>query len=123
MRLQELTEEHVESMVAWLLFGARRRGGQAGTGLRPSTAQGVLSRLKEARGRAVVRKLVHVNVAEYVKIPRRARKEDKRTNKRPAPWNVVEAKDFLLGIKNERLFAPLIFSLMGLCPAEVAGLR
>ncbi|MFF1647725.1 tyrosine-type recombinase/integrase [Streptomyces sp. NPDC058240] len=26
-------------MVAWLLVGARRRGGQAGTGLRPSTAQ------------------------------------------------------------------------------------
>ncbi|MFF2331486.1 MULTISPECIES: tyrosine-type recombinase/integrase [unclassified Streptomyces] len=123
MRLQELTEEHVESMVAWLLVGARRRGGQAGTGLRPSTAQGVLSRLKEALGRAVVRKLVHANVAVYVKIPRRARKEDKRTNKRPAPWNVVEVKDFLLGIKDERLFAPLILSLMGLRAAEVAGLR
>ncbi|MFH8475834.1 tyrosine-type recombinase/integrase [Streptomyces sp. NPDC018000] len=39
MRLQELTGEHVESMVTWLLVGTRRRGGQAGTGLRPSTAQ------------------------------------------------------------------------------------
>lgn len=123
MHLQELTEEHVESMVAWLLVGARRRGGQAGTGLRPSTAQGVLSRLKEALGRAVARKLVHANVAEYVKIPRRARREDKRTNKRPAPWNVVEVKDFLLGIKDERLFAPLILGLIGLRPAEIAGLR
>ncbi|WP_405682589.1 phage integrase SAM-like domain-containing protein [Streptomyces sp. NBC_01238] len=61
MRLQELTEEHVEFIVAWLLVGARRRGGQASTGLRPSTAQGVLSRLKEALGRAVVRKLVHAD--------------------------------------------------------------
>ncbi|MCX4785230.1 site-specific integrase [Streptomyces sp. NBC_01221] len=97
MRLQELTEEHVEFMVAWLLVGARRRGGQAGTGLRPSTAQGVLSRLKEALGRAVVRKLVHADVAQV--------------------------KDFLLGIKDERLFAPLTLSLMGLRPAELPGLR
>ncbi|MEV4033465.1 site-specific integrase [Streptomyces umbrinus] len=123
LRLQELTEDHVESMVAWLLVAARRRGGTPGTGLRTSTAEGVLGRLKEALGRARVRKLVHDNVAQYVRIPRRARKQDKRDHPRPKPWNVVEVKDFLLGIKGDRLFAPMMLSLMGLRPAEVAGLR
>jgi integrase len=123
LRVQELTEGHIESMVAWLLVAARRRGGKAGTGIRPSTAQGVLSRLKEALGWAVVRKFVHASVAQYVDIPRKAWKEDRRTNKRPAPWNVIEVKDFLVGIRDDRLFAPLMLSLMGLRPAEVAGLR
>lgn len=40
LRLQERTEEHVKSMVAWLLVSARRRGGRAGTGLRTTTADG-----------------------------------------------------------------------------------
>ncbi|MEV6833572.1 tyrosine-type recombinase/integrase [Streptomyces sp. NPDC051133] len=123
LRLQELTEDEVESMVAWLLVAARRRGGKVGTGLRPSTAEGVLARLKEALGWAVVRKYVHANVAQYVQVPRKAWKEDRRTNQREKPWNVVEVKDFLLGMRTDRLFAPLMLSLMGLRPAEVAGLR
>lgn len=121
--VQALTEDEVDSMVAWLLVAARRRGGKVGTGIRPTTAQGVLSRLKEALGWAVVRKLVHANVAQYVQIPRKAWKEDRRANQRAKPWNVVEVKDFLLGIRDDRLFAPLMLSLMGLRPAEVAGLR
>ncbi|WP_329143168.1 site-specific integrase [Streptomyces sp. NBC_01456] len=123
LRVQQLTEDEVESMVAWLLVAARRRGGKAGSGLRPSTASGVLARLKESLGWAVVRKLVHANVAEYVQIPRKAWKEDRRTNRRPKPWNVVEVKEFLMGIRGDRLFAVLLLSLMGLRPAEVAGLR
>ncbi|NUV60646.1 tyrosine-type recombinase/integrase [Streptomyces sp. CAI-85] len=123
IRVQELTDDDVESMVAWLLVGARRRGGKPGTGIRPSTAQGVLARLREALGWAVVRKYVHANVALYVQIPRRAWKEDRRANRRVQPWNVVEVKDFLIGIREDRLFAPLMLCLMGLRPAEVAGLR
>ncbi|MFD0417281.1 tyrosine-type recombinase/integrase [Streptomyces sp. NPDC127108] len=123
IRVQELEEDHVDSMVAWLLVAARRRGGKAGTGLAPSTTEGVLGRFKEALGWAVVRKLVHANVAQYVQLPRKAWKEHRRANKRPAPWNVVEVKDFLLGIRDDRIFAPLMLSLMGLRPAEVAGLR
>jgi integrase len=123
VRVQELTEDQVDSMVAWLLVAARRRGGKVGTGLRASTAEGVLGRFKEALGWGVVRKYVHANAAQYVKIPRKAQKEDRRNNKRPVPWNVVEVKDFLLGSKDDRMFAPLMLSLMGLRPAEVAGLR
>lgn len=123
IRLQELAEEDVESMVAWLLVAARRRGGKPGTGLRPSTVEGILGRLKEALNRAVGKKLVHQNVAQFVTIPRKARKEDRRKNPRTEPWNVVEVKEFLLGIRDDRLFAPLLLSLMGLRPAEVAGLK
>lgn len=123
MKVQALTEDHVLSMVAWLLVAARRRGGKVGTGIRPSTAQGVLGRLKEALAWAVIRKYVHANVAQYVQVPSRAWKEDRRNNKRAAPWNVVEVRDFLLGIREDRLFGPLMLSLMGLRPAEVAGLR
>ncbi|SDM47822.1 Site-specific recombinase XerD [Streptomyces sp. cf386] len=123
LRLQALTEEDVESMVAWLLVAARRRGGKPGTGLRPSTVEGILGRLKEALNRAVTKKIVHLNVAQEVNIPRRARKEDRRNYPRPEPWNVVEVKEFLVGIRDDRLFAPLLLSLMGLRPAEVAGLK
>ena len=123
IRLQDLTEDHVESMVAWLLVGARRRGGKAGTGLRATTADGVLGRLRAALRLAVRRRLVHRNVAEYVTIPRMARKADRRENQREKPWNVVEVQKFVVGIRDDRLFAPLLLGLMGLRPAEVAGLR
>ncbi|MFR0354107.1 tyrosine-type recombinase/integrase [Streptomyces sediminimaris] len=123
VRMQRLTEDQVISMAAWLVVAARRRGGTPGTGLRPRTAQGVLARLKEALNWAVIRKYVHANVAQYVQVPKRAWKEDRRTNKRVAPWNVVEVRDFLVGLRGERLFGPLMLSLMGLRPAEVAGLR
>jgi integrase len=123
IRLQELTEDDVESMVAWLLVGARRRGGKVGTGLRTTTADGVLGRLRAALRLAIRRRLVTRNVAEYIAIPRKARKADKRNNPRPKPWNVVEVQAFLLGARDDRLFAPLMLGLMGLRPAEVAGLR
>lgn len=123
LMVQKLTEDHVLSMAAWLVVAARRRGGKPGTGLRPSTAQGVLARLKEALNWAVIRKYVYANVALYVHVPKRAWKEDRRNNRKVAPWNVVEVKDFLLGIRDDRMFGPLMLSLMGLRPAEVAGLR
>ncbi|MDX2705824.1 tyrosine-type recombinase/integrase [Streptomyces sp. PA03-6a] len=123
IRLQELTEDHVEEMVDWLLSSARRKGGTPGTGLRPSTVTGILVRLREALGRAVVRKLVATNVAEYVKVPKQARKQDRRDNRREAPWNVSEVQAFIRGIENDRLYAVLLLSLMGLRPAEVCGLR
>lgn len=123
IRLQELTEDHVESMVAWLLVNARRRGGEKGSGLRTTTADGVLGRLRAALRLAVRRRLVARNVAEYVTIPRMARKADKRVNQREKPWDVSEVKEFVVGIRDDRLFAVLLLGLMGLRPAEVAGLR
>ncbi|MFD7443915.1 tyrosine recombinase XerC [Streptomyces sp. NPDC059909] len=123
IRLQELTEDHVEDFVSWLLVGARRRGGEKGTGLRTTTADGVLGRLRAALRLAVRKRLVARNVAEYVTVPRMARKADKRENQRAKPWNVSEVQQFVVGIRDDRLFAPLLLGLMGLRPAEVAGLR
>jgi integrase len=123
IRLQQLVDEDVESMVAWLLVSARRRGGEKGTGLRPSTVDGVLGRLRAALRLAVRKQLVARNVAEDITVPRKARKQDRRDNKRPDPWNVVEVKEYVVGIREDRLFAPLLLGLMGLRPAEVAGMR
>lgn len=123
IRLQELTEDHVESMVAWLLVSARRRGGKPGTGLRTITASGVLGRFRAALNLGIRRRLVARNVAGHITIPRKARKAEKRDSPREKPWNVVEVKEFILGMRDDRLFAPLLLSLMGLRPAEVSGLR
>ncbi|MFF8790917.1 site-specific integrase [Streptomyces sp. NPDC015125] len=82
-----------------------------------------LARLKEALGRAVTRRLVSVNAAEHVSIPRKARKEERKNKQEVMPWNVQEVQTFVHGILEERLYAPLLTSLMGLRPAEVCGLR
>ncbi|MEU1600628.1 tyrosine-type recombinase/integrase [Streptomyces sp. NPDC005708] len=123
VRLQDLTEEDIEEWVEWLLTGARRRGGKPGTGLRPSTADGILGRLKGAMRSAVAKKLVHTSVAQEVKIPRQAKKQDRRDHEKVRPWNVEEVRTFIHGIRKDRLYAILLLSLMGLRPAEVAGMR
>ncbi|MCZ1006521.1 site-specific integrase [Streptomyces lydicus] len=81
------------------------------------------ARLKEALGRAVTRRLLSVNVAEHVTIPRKARKEERKNKQEVMPWNVQEVQTFVHGVMEERLYAPLLLSLMGLRPAEVCGLR
>lgn len=101
MRLQELTEDDVERWVAWLLVSARRRGGPKGTGLRTPTADGVLGRFRAALRYAVRKRYVGRNVAEYIEVPRRARKADRRENRRAEPWNVVEVKEFVVGARED----------------------
>lgn len=101
----------------------RRKGGPAGTRLAVSTAEGVLTRLREALGRAVVRKLIPESPAKYVRISLADKKTDKRERPRVKPWSVAEVQRFVAGIERDRLYAPLLLSLMGLRPAEVVGLR
>ncbi|TKA11125.1 site-specific integrase [Actinacidiphila oryziradicis] len=123
IRLQELTEDHVETWMTWALREGRVRGGKAGTGLGVTSVEMSLARLKDALNRAVTRRLVAVNVAQEVTIPRKARKAERRTKKVLQPWNVAEVHAFVLAVKDDRLYAPLLLSLMGLRPAEVCGLR
>ncbi|MGC4971813.1 tyrosine-type recombinase/integrase [Streptomyces sp. DT199] len=123
IRLQDLTEEHVEEWRDWALAHGRVRGKRAGTPLSVTSVDMSLARLKEALGRAVTRRLVYVNVAAHVTIPRRARKEERKTKEEVPPWNVQEVQKFIHGIRGERLYAALLLSLMGLRPAEVCGLR
>ncbi|MDQ0957812.1 integrase [Streptomyces sp. B4I13] len=123
IRLQDLTEEHVEEWRDWALTHGRVRGKRAGTPLGVTSVDMSLARLKEALGRAVTRRLVQVNVAAHVTIPRRARKEERKSKEEVQPWNVQEVQKFIQGIRGERLYAALLLSLMGLRPAEVCGLR
>ncbi|WP_242435739.1 site-specific integrase [Streptomyces sp. Root369] len=123
IRLQELTEEDVEGWMHWALKQGRVRGGKAGTPLGVTSVDMSLARLKDALNRAVTRRLVTMNVAQHVTIPRRARKEERKKKEEVKPWNVQEVQAFVQGIKGERLYAPLLLSLMGLRPAEVCGLR
>ncbi|WP_329104577.1 site-specific integrase [Streptomyces sp. NBC_01439] len=123
IRLQELTEDHVREFVDGLVAAGRRKGGEKGTRLMVSTVEGVLTRLRGALSRAVVRKLVAVNVAAEVRPSLADKKTDKRERDRAKPWTVAEVQTFIRGVHQDRLFAPLLLSLMGLRPAEVCGVR
>ncbi|MFC5853358.1 site-specific integrase [Streptomyces chlorus] len=59
----------------------------------------------------------------HVTIPRRARKEERKNKQEVNPWNVKEVQAFIQGVRADRLYAPLLLSLMGLRPGEVCGLR
>lgn len=123
VRLQALTEDHVQVFVDGLVTSGRRRAGAAGTGLAVSTVDAILARLRECLARAVVRRLIPANPAQFVKIANQVKKKDRKERRRAKPWNVEEVQRFIRGIESDRLYAPMLLSLMGLRPAEVCGLR
>jgi integrase len=121
IRLQELTEDHVEAWMRWAL--REGRGAKTGVGLGVTSVEMSLARLKEALNRAVARRLVAVNVAQEVTIPRNVRKAERRAKTVVQPWNVEEVHAFVRAVEDDRLYAPLLLSLMGLRPAEICGMR
>ncbi|WP_456340895.1 site-specific integrase [Streptomyces mirabilis] len=123
IRLQELTEDHVEAWMRWALREGRVRGGRTGVGLGVTSVEMSLARLKEALNRAVARRLVAVNVAQEVTIPRKARKAERSAKTVVQPWNVEEVHAFVRSVKDDRLYCPLLLCLMGLRPAEICGMR
>ncbi|WSQ13058.1 site-specific integrase [Streptomyces sp. NBC_01231] len=123
LRLQELTEDHVEAWMRWALEDGRVRGGETGTGLGVTSVEMSLARLKEALNRAVARRLVAANVAHEVTIPRKVRKAERRAKAVVQPWNVEEVHAFVRAVKDDRLYGPLLLCLMGLRPAEICGMR
>ncbi|MFD9133571.1 tyrosine-type recombinase/integrase [Streptomyces bottropensis] len=122
-RLQQLTEDDVESLIDWMLSSARRIGGKPGTGLSVRTVSLTLGRLRAALNLGIRRGLVARNVAEHVTIPRQARKDDKERRRARVPWTEDEVKTFLAHVAPDRLYAAMLLSLIGLRPAEVCGLR
>ena len=122
-RLQQLTEDDVESLIDWMLTSARRIGGKPGTGVGVRTVSLTLGRLRAALNLAIRRGLVARNVAQYVTIPRAARVAAKAKAKARVPWNEEEVKVFLAHVAGDRLNAVMLLSLIGLRPAEVCGLR
>ncbi|MET8449346.1 tyrosine-type recombinase/integrase [Streptomyces sp. NPDC005209] len=123
VRLQELTEDQLQDCIDEIVATGRRKGGEPGTRLAVSTVGGIMVRLREALGRAVVRKLIPVNPAQFVRVSLADKKTDKRDRDKPKPWTVAEVQTFIRGIEQDRLYAPLLLSLMGLRPAEVCGQR
>ncbi|MEV5433336.1 tyrosine-type recombinase/integrase [Streptomyces sp. NPDC052701] len=101
----------------------RVRDVKAGMGLGDTSVDMSLARLKYALNRAVTRGLVTVNVASEVHIPLKTRKAERKTKAVVQPWNASEVGAFVAAVKGDRLYAPLLLSLMGLRPAEVCGLR
>lgn len=122
-RLQELTEEDVDDLVDWMLTSGRRRGGKVGTGLGVRSVKLTLGRLRAALTVAVRRRLVVRNVAEYTQISREARNKAAAAQELRTPWNEEEVKTFLSAIRFQRLYAPMLLSLLGMRPAEVCGIR
>ncbi|GAA3256055.1 site-specific integrase [Streptomyces lavendulae] len=123
IRLQELTEDQVQKFVDEMVASGRRTGGKPGTKLAVSTSTVILNRLRQALDRAVVRKLIPSNPAQYVRVSLADKKADKRDRPKSRPWSVAEVQKFVKGIEQDRLYAPLLLSLMGLRPAEVCGQR
>ncbi|MFE4870618.1 tyrosine recombinase XerC [Streptomyces sp. NPDC056682] len=123
IRLQELTEDDVEAWMQWALREGRVRATKAGPGLGVTSVEMSLTRLKEACNQAVSRRLVAVNVAQEVRIPRKVRKAERQAKAAVRPWSVTEVHAFVLAVRDHRLYAPLLLSLMGLRPAEVCGMR
>ncbi|MFJ8606399.1 tyrosine-type recombinase/integrase [Streptomyces sp. NPDC093675] len=121
IRLQELTEEDVIAFVRWMLTEGHAR--YSNRGLTIKTAASTLARFREALARAMVKRLVAVNVASEVGIPRQARKAERKSRPVVPPWNLSEVQLFVAGILDKRLYAVHLLSLMGMRPAEVCGLR
>ncbi len=122
-RLQELTEDDVQGYVDRLVSTGRRRGGKTGTRLSVAWVESILVRVREALDQAVIRKVVTANVAAQVRVSLADKKQDRAEQTREKPWTVAEVQTFIRGIADDRLFAPLLLSLMGLRPAEVCGLQ
>lgn len=122
---QELSEQDVDDLVAWMLSSGRQRGGKTGTGLSVRTVELTLTRLRAALTWALHpnRKLVTRNVAQFTKIPREARKKAAAVKAERKPWGTAEVTVFLAAIRHARLHAVVLLLLMGLRPAEVCGLR
>ncbi|MCE7010014.1 site-specific integrase [Kibdelosporangium philippinense] len=122
-RLQQITEEDIDDLVTWMLTSGRRRGGKPGTGLSVRSVKLTLGRLRSALNVAVRRKLVVRNVAQYTQIPREARRKAAAAAAERKPWSETEVRQFLTAIRDYRLYAPVLLSLIGMRPAEVCGLR
>jgi site-specific recombinase XerC len=121
--LQSLHEQDIDDLVQHMLTTGRVRGGKPGTGLGVRAVELTLGQLRAILNEAVRRKLTTRNVAAFTKIPRAARKAATAAKAARMPWSEAEVQAFLVGIRDQRLFAPLMLSLLGMRPAEVCGLR
>lgn len=119
--LQELTEDDIEDLIAWMLTEGRRRGGKPGTPLGLRSVRLTIGRLRAALNLAVRRHMVGRNVAEHTTISREQKKNAAKPQVRP--WTETEVRAFISAISEHRLFAVMLLALIANRPAEVCGLR
>ncbi|MFC8517504.1 tyrosine-type recombinase/integrase [Streptomyces sp. NPDC057257] len=121
--VQQLTEEDVSAMVAWMLTSARRIGGKPGTGLSARTVDLTLGRLRAVLTLGIRRGILARNVAQYVTVPKEARKAARVKKRERKPWNEDEVRQFLTGIRHTREFGGWMLTFIAERPAEVCGAR
>lgn len=114
--LQDLDKALVDGLVEWMMTAGRKRGGQPGTGLGPRSVQLLLTVLQKALDTAVAERKLAYNPVRLVERP-------KQVKAKHQPWTVDEVRAFLDAIRDDRLFAVMYLSLMGLRPEEVCGLK
>lgn len=121
--VQQLTEEDVTEMVTWMLTSARRIGGKPGTGLSVRTVDLTLGRLRAVLIVGMRRSILTRNVAEYVTVPKAARKAARAKKRERTPWDEDEVRQFLAGIRNVREYGGWMLTFIAERPAEVCGAR
>ncbi|MGR6521807.1 tyrosine-type recombinase/integrase [Rhodococcus erythropolis] len=116
LKLQALTQRHVDDWVSGLLT----HGGRDGGPLAPGTVRHALTMLKMVTAYAARQGLTPRDPAEYVEPPKA-----KAVNRVSATdiWTPANVCDFLDTAKDDRLYGPFLLSAYGLRRSEVCGLR
>lgn len=122
--VKELTATHVEDFRDYMLTQGRIHGQQS-AGLSVGFVDEMLTVMRRSLNYAKELRVVTDNVAkgEFTSIPSTVRKQYEEENEKVEPWNEEEVRMFLRGIRDDRLFACYLMSLMGMRPAEVVGLK
>jgi integrase len=122
--VKELNPMHVEEFRDFMLTQGRVHGTRS-TGLSVGFVDEMLTVLRRSLNYGMELKVIGSNPAkgEFTSIASTVRKQYEDENPKDEPWDENEVKRFLRGIREERLFACFLLSLMGLRPAEVCGLK
>ncbi len=82
-----------------------------------------LGRLRAVLTVGIRRNILTRNVAEYVSVPKAARKEARAKTREKTPWNEDEVRQFLAGIRDVREYGGWMLTFIAERPAEVCGAR
>jgi integrase len=117
--LQDLDVPDLEALKRNMLSGKLRRIGTPGEPLSPRTVNLMLTVVTMALRVALRRGLVGRNVGEIVE--RVAADPDAGADR--GEWEAADAVAFLRSVRDDRLYAAFLLSLLGLRRGEVLGLR
>lgn len=116
---QQLGKQHVEALVSDMLSGKARRRGAQGVPLSPRSVNAMLTALSMVLEDAVVNGVLVRDVTRTVK--RVASDPDAGADR--GEWQAEDAVTFLRSVREDRLYAAFLCSMLGLRRGEVCGLR